>query len=176
VTGRYPSRDLHLVGERRSVLDLLQSLLVLELMNPGPELWIVSAWVSDIEVVDNRARQFGSICPEWPVAWVKLSHVLVALMTRGTTVHLCVNETDHNNHILDTLHRLAPQGDNRFVAGRAAVLHEKGILGTYFTLDGSMNLTYNGVHINDERLWFRTDPEAVAHRRLELYHRWGVNA
>lgn len=168
----YPSRDLHLVGERRSVLDLLQSLLVLELVNPGPEVWIVSAWVSDIEVVDNRARQFGTICPEWPISWVRLSQVLVSLMARGTTVNLCVNETDHNNHIITTLTSLAPDG--RFVSRRAAVLHEKGILGTNFTLDGSMNLTYNGVYVNDEHLWFRTDPEAVANRRLALYQRWGV--
>jgi len=168
----YPSRDLHLVGERRSVLDLLQSLLVLELLHPSPELWIVSAWVSDIEVVDNRARQFGTLCPEWPVSWVRLSQVLVSLMERGTTVNLCVNETEHNRHIIDTLSSLAPTG--RFVPRRAASLHEKGILGGHFTLDGSMNLTYNGVHVNDEKLWYRTDPQTIAHRRLELYQRWGV--
>jgi hypothetical protein len=168
----YPSRDLHLVGERRSVLDLLQSLMVVELLNPGKELWIVSAWVSDIEVIDNRARQFGTICPEWSIAWVRLSQVLVSLMERGTTVNLCVNQTEHNSHIIDTLKVLSPQ--DRFVARRAAVLHEKGILGTHFTLDGSMNLTYNGVHVNDESLWYRTDPQVVAHRRLELYQRWGV--
>lgn len=168
----YPSRDLHLVGQRRSVLDLLQSLLVTELLNPSPELWIVSAWVSDIEVVDNRARQFGTLCPEWPVSWVRLSQVLVSLMERGTTVNLCVNEADHNRHIIETLTPVAPP--DRFVLRRAAVLHEKGILGAHFTLDGSMNLTYNGVHVNDESLWYRTDPQAIAHRRLALYHRWGV--
>lgn len=171
---RYPSRDLHLVGERRSVLDLLQSLLVLELMNPGPELWIVSAWVSDIDVVDNRARQFGTLCPEWSINWVRLSQVLLSLMMRGTTIRLCVNESDHNGYIIEKMTTLAPLGGHRFDARKASVLHEKGILGTFFTLDGSMNLTYNGVHVNDERLWYRTDPEAVAHRRLELYQRWGV--
>lgn len=170
----YPSRDLHVVGERRTAKDLLESLLIVELMSPGPEFWIVSAWVSDIEIVDNSARQYGTLCPEWPVGPVRLSQVLLALMSRGTTVYLCTNEDSHNDAIIHTLQAASEDLPGRFVWRRAKELHQKGILGTAFVLDGSMNLTFNGVYVNDEHVIFRTDPAVVAERRLQYHARWGV--
>ena len=170
----YPERDLQVVGERRTIKDLLESLLILELMNPGPEFWIVSAWVSDIEIVDNSARQYGTLCPEWPLGPVRLSQVLLALMNRGTTVYLCTNEDSHNDALIQKLEDASADLPGRFVCKRAKELHQKGIVGSAFTLDGSMNLTYNGVYINDEHVIFRTDPAAVAERRLQHRVRWGV--
>lgn len=39
----------------REIEVLVQNLLVLEMLAPSQDLWVVSAWVSDIEVIDNRA-------------------------------------------------------------------------------------------------------------------------
>ena len=55
---------------------------------------------------------------------------------------------------------------------RAPALHEKGILTDRFTLDGSINLTYHGVHINEEHLIYRTDPQKVSEHQLVLEARW----
>ena len=36
-----------------------------ELLRPSTHLWIVSPWVSDVPLIDNRARQFGTLAPDW---------------------------------------------------------------------------------------------------------------
>jgi phosphatidylserine/phosphatidylglycerophosphate/cardiolipin synthase-like enzyme len=46
-------------------------------------------------------------------------------------------------------------------------LHSKGILLSRSMLLGSMNLTYNGIEINDESVEFVIDPEDIARTRLE---------
>lgn len=166
------SRSLHRVGTSRAVVELLQSIFVAELLSPGRRLWIVSPWVSDIAVVDNSARSFSTLCPEWPAAPVRLSAVLAALMERGTQVVLIVNETAHNDDILARLEQASSAMPGMLIRQREADLHEKGILGDHFTLNGSMNLTYNGVHVNDEYLTYDCSPAVVEQRRLELENRW----
>jgi phosphatidylserine/phosphatidylglycerophosphate/cardiolipin synthase-like enzyme len=58
---------------------------------------------------------------------------------------------------------------------QATELHQKGILGDRFSINGSMNLTYNGVYLNDEHITFRCDVASVEERRLELENRWRSN-
>lgn len=168
----HTSRDIHAVGSSRAVLDLLRSLFSLELLRPSKRLWIVSPWVSDISVLDNSARQYSTVCPEWPAAPIRLSQFLGTLMSRGTQVIVIVNETSHNEDIVRRLQVVSADITARFILIRRQELHEKGILGDRFTLNGSMNLTYKGVHINDEYLWYRCDPPSVEQRRLELENRW----
>jgi hypothetical protein len=55
--------------------------------------------------------------------------------------------------------------------------HEKGILAPGFYLEGSMNLTHNGVHVNGEKVTYHVagDPEAdarLARAYLEFNRRW----
>lgn len=42
---------------------LLQNLLVAEVLYPSSELWLISPWVTDVEIVDNRTGGFASIEP-----------------------------------------------------------------------------------------------------------------
>ena len=44
---------------RNEVRELLQSIFVSELLRPSKEIWLVSPWLSDIEVVDDTAAQIG---------------------------------------------------------------------------------------------------------------------
>lgn len=166
------TRDIHAVGASRAIPDLLRSIFAAELMRPSRRLWIVSAWVSDIHIMDNTSRQFSTICPEWPSGPVRLSTVLGALMKRGTQVILIVNATSHNEDIIARLRATSEEAGDLLTVIQSKELHEKGILGDHFTLDGSMNLTFNGVFVNDERLWYRRDRASVEQRRLELENRW----
>ena len=52
-------------------------------------------------------------------------------------------------------------------------VHEKGILADDFLLSGSMNLTFNGITVNDEHLTLRTDRASVEEWRLVLEQKWG---
>lgn len=166
------ARDIHAVGSNRAVPDLLRSIFLAELLRPSKRFWIVSAWVSDVPVVDNSARSFSTLCPEWSAGVIRLSTVLTTLMARGTQMVLIVRDEPHNAEILRIMESKAVEMQDRLVMVKSKELHEKGLLGDRFLLDGSMNLTYNGVYVNEERLWYRCDPAAIAQRRLELENRW----
>lgn len=167
-----PSRDLHGPAQSRAVRDLFQSLFIAELISPSPKLWFFFAWISDIEVIDNSARQFASIQPDWPSAPIRLSEVLRALLSRGQQVRLIIREHGHNEYFIAKLQTLkAIFGDQvRWTIEKD--FHAKGLLGADFFLSGSMNLTLNGISINGEHLILRTDPASVAEQTIELESRW----
>src|SRR5215472_12694094 len=101
-----PSRDLHGPAQSRAVRDLFQSLFAAELISPSPKLWLFFAWISDIELLDNSARQFVALEPDWPATPIRLSHVLAALLRRGASIRLIIREDGHNDHFIGRLRTL----------------------------------------------------------------------
>ena len=176
MSGSPPSRDIAASHSRDVPRDFLQSLFVCELLAPSQPLWIVSPWISDVELLDNSGRQFSALNPSWPAAPIRLSRIIETLLDRGGAVRIVVNRDPHNaefeSRISDLIERYAPSLSFR----RHADLHEKGITGEHSALDGSMNLTFNGVYRNDEHLIYRTDPAKVHERRLGLDHAWESSA
>jgi phosphatidylserine/phosphatidylglycerophosphate/cardiolipin synthase-like enzyme len=166
-------RDIHATGSPYVPADFLQSLFVAEVIRPSRRLWISSPWLSDIELIDNSARQFASICPDWPTARVRLSTIFRSLLERGAEIVIIVNQSPHNGDLLDRLAPLTRLYSKQLRTITDLNVHEKGILGDGYTLNGSMNLTYGGIKINEELLIYRTDPEMVAERRVALERRWG---
>lgn len=165
------SRDLTGPGQTRAIRDLLQSLFALELLRPSRRLWVGFGWISDIEILDNQARQFSALQPDWPAAQIRLSAVLEALANKGCEIVVLVREHKGNQAFIDKVRALGHEGI-RLVIARD--FHEKGLLGDDYVLSGSMNLTWNGVTVNDEHILLRTDPAAVAERRLQLEEKWGA--
>ena len=46
--------------------ELMQNIFVAELLNPSQKLvWIVSPWVSDVRLIDNRGGNFDIVNPDW---------------------------------------------------------------------------------------------------------------
>ncbi len=168
----YPDRGIATRGSPLVPQDFLQSLFVAELLWPSQRLWISSPWISDVELIDNTARQFSSLNPDWPAARIRLSTVLAALLERGAEVILITNLSLHNEDFLARMMPLERLYGNRLRIIKTANLHEKGISGDTFTLNGSMNLTYNGVYSNEEYLIYQCDPAQVAERRVTLEDRW----
>jgi phosphatidylserine/phosphatidylglycerophosphate/cardiolipin synthase-like enzyme len=167
----YPDRSLHTASSALVPADFLQSIFVAELLVPSRRFWISSPWISDVELIDNSGRQFSSLSPTWPADRIRLATILRTLLERGGRAAIFTNESRHNDEFVDRLTEMRTEFDGLSVA-RVATLHEKGIVADRFALDGSMNLTYNGVYVNEEYLIFRTDPAAVAERRLTLENRW----
>ena len=165
-------RDLHSANSLLVPGDFLQSLFVAELLCPSRRLWISSPWISDVELIDNTARQFATLIPDWPTARIRLVSILRTLVERGTEVVVVTNLASTNDDFVARLQTIASDFPELIRYGRAARLHEKGILGDHFTLDGSMNLTYSGVYVNEEYLIYRTDPAVVAARHVALMSRW----
>lgn len=156
----------------RHVADLLQSIFAAEILRPSSRLWIISPWISDIPVLDNRANTFSSLVPEWARSRVHLSMVLEWLLDRGTIVHVATRSNEeHNRDFVSRLESLSV-GRSGMRLHRTAELHDKGILGDGYHLAGSMNFTHSGISINDEALQFTTDPANVAAQRVAFQSRW----
>lgn len=165
-------RDLSFSTNRLVPREFLQALFTAELIFPSRRFWICSPWVTDLPLLDNSSRQLSGIEPTWPASNVKLTVVIEALVSRGARVAVIVNNSRHNDTFRQSvapIQRRFPQLFN-FVVGD--VLHEKGLHGDNFTLDGSMNFTFGGVFVNEEHLVYRTNREAVSRRLLDLDVRW----
>lgn len=168
----HPSRDLHGPAQSRAVRDLLQSLFVAELIHPSPKLWLFFAWVTDVEIIDNSAREFAALQPDWPAAPIRLSELLRALLARGSQIRLIIREEGHNEYFIARLQALKKHFDDQIKWTVHKNFHAKGLLGADYILSGSMNLTLNGISVNGEHLVFRTDLTAVAEQSIELESRW----
>lgn len=163
------SRDLTGPGQTRAIRDLLQSLFAIELLRPSRRLWIGFGWISDIEILDNQARQFSALQPDWPATQIRLSAVLEALAAKGCEVVVLVRDHVWNQSFIDKMRALSHLPIRVIIAPD---FHEKGLLGDDYVLSGSMNLTWSGVTVNDEHILLRTDPASVAERRLQLQEKW----
>lgn len=166
------SRDLHGPAQVRALRDLLQTLFVAELLSPGPRLWLTFAWISDVELLDNSARRFAAIEPDWPSAPIRLSRVLDALLARGSHVRLIIREHAHNDYFIARLQSLKAHHGDQIDWRVGKDFHAKGLLGEDFFLSGSMNLTRSGISVNGEHLTLRTDPAAIAEQAEQLELQW----
>jgi len=166
------TRDLFGPGQGTAIRDLLQSLFAAELLFPSRRLWLLFGWISDIAILDNRARQFSALQPDWPSSEIRLSSVLKTLLDRGGDIVLVLRDVKHNCEFADRLTAFQQQHPNHLRIHLAPDLHDKGILGDDFLLSGSMNLTFNGITVNDEHLTLRTDRASVEEWRMTLEQKW----
>ncbi len=154
---------------RNQLSEILQAIFAAELLCPSRELWLVSPWISDIPVLDNRDLAFTSLLPNVPAGQVQLSTALSALSNKGSTIVIVTHEGKDSDTFLDALERrVALSGDPGALRVRFRdELHAKGLVGDDFQLVGSMNFTLGGLTRNDELVTFKKDPrEAEELRRL----------
>jgi hypothetical protein len=162
---------------------LLQLLVVADLVVPSPCVWVVTPWISDIVILDNRHNRFAGFCADWEGTQVRLARVLRAFVENGTEVVLVTRPNErHNDAFREKLRQLGCLGD-----GGASVtlrdeghdnLHFKGLLTAHCFLRGSMNVTYNGLEILEEGIEFDTVGDAsgrqsIADARVWLYENYG---
>ena len=153
-----------------TIKELLQTMFVGEMMLIGKRIWIVSPWVSNVVLIDNRSGNFDTLNPEWGRKEIRLVEVLGALMTRGCHVVIVTRSLETNSAFLNSLIEIAEQNalENQLTIKMHDALHTKGILLSKSLLMGSMNLTFNGLEMNDEWIQFSIDPEDIAKTRLEF--------
>jgi len=153
-----------------TIRELLQSMFVGEMLGSGTRIWIVSPWVSNIVLIDNRSGNFDSFSPEWGRNEIRLADVLIGLMARGTEVVLVTRDLETNIPFLNLLQDATAMHaiEQQLIVQFDPLLHTKGVLLSHSLLIGSMNLTYNGLEINDEWIQFSIDPDDIATTRLEF--------
>jgi hypothetical protein len=166
-----PTRQLHSTPRRYEIPDLLQTIFAAEVLAPSSCLWLVSPWISDIPVLDNRTDAFASLEPDWARQRVRLSQALAWLGSHGSTIHVATRNDNHNHAFLEALKARA--SGRRTHIHMADQLHEKGLLGDGFYLSGSMNFTHGGISSYEEIVHYFTGPEVVAKNRIAFSKRWG---
>src|SRR4051794_12469515 len=87
----------------REVENLLQSILVAELVAPSEVVWLVSPWISDIPVLDNRTGALSGVEPTWGRRRITLVESFMALLRKGTSIVVAARADDHNQRFV---HRL----------------------------------------------------------------------
>lgn len=167
------ARDLFGPGQAVAIRDLLQSIFVAELLSPSRRLWLLFGWISDVEILDNRGRQFASLHPDWASTWIRFRAVLEAYLERGGNIALVLRDVDHNREFISKIDGLRKNYPERIKIRLDPDVHEKGILGDDFLLSGSMNLTYNGITVKSEHVTLRTDPASVEEWRMVIEEKWG---
>lgn len=158
------------------VLDLLGALFSAELVAPSRCLWLVSPWVSDVEVIDNSAGTYPALT-RFGRRRVRLAEVLCTLAADGSQVVIGTTADRHNDTFVRRLKVLGRdlRVDNAItiVVDPTGALHSKALTGDDYALTGSMNITYNGINLREEHVELRTEPEFVAQARMDAHDRFG---
>ncbi|TDT14598.1 hypothetical protein BDK89_0153 [Ilumatobacter fluminis] len=162
-------------SSREELADVLQSIFVSELLVPSKPLWIVSPWISDVQVIDNRTGNFSGLLTAMPQRWIRLGEVIEQHLGRGGSLTLATRPDDHNRVFTEFLKRRTREiGRERSLrVVMSADLHEKGILTQGVLLSGSMNLTYNGLRRLEEAVHLTDEDDALARARSAYRDRWG---
>lgn len=162
-------------ASREELADALQALFIAELLTPSTPLWIVTPWISDVVVVDNRAARFTGLLPDAPRRPIRLAETLLAQLLRGGTTVVACRPDPHNRTFTEQLAERAGEAGvgDRLLCRFAEDLHEKGVLTRHLLLSGSMNLTYNGLRRLEESILLTDDDDSVARARHAYEDRWG---
>lgn len=164
----------HSRGSSVQLVSCLSSLLALELLKPGKELYLISPWLSNMPLLDNRFGQFRALVGEENRTVLHLGNILALFAARGTQVRI--------------LYRAPVEGNTRqFVENLSNVanlecrakrdLHAKGLITSHFYVHGSMNFTYAGIKINDESVRITRDEATIWQALQEARVMWeGVGA
>lgn len=159
------------VTSQKLIRELLQMMFLGELLAPGGDrAWLVSPWISNIVLFDNRAGGFGTINPEWGKREIRLIEVMIDVMARGSAVGIATSLDEHNEPLIDALTVAAAEGGlaDKLHIVRRQHLHIKGVLLKRGLLTGSMNLTYNGLELNDEMVAYDTTAKTLAEARINF--------
>lgn len=160
-----------IVTSQNLIRELLQMMFLGEMLSPETDrVWLVSPWISNVVLFDNRAGGFSIINPEWGNREVRLIEVLTHLMARGTSLGIATSYDDHNDPLIHALTDAVEEAglSEKVCLVRRQHLHIKGVLFKRGLLTGSMNLTYNGLELNDEMVVYDTTPRALAEARINF--------
>lgn len=161
-------RTIHVNGSlgRRQFREMLSSLLASLIVTPG-SIWLVSPWVSDFDVLDNRSGEWDRINPSWGHRVVRFSELLVNCVESGCDLTLVCRDLNINKAFLSRVQ--GPLGNSKqFRSAFSNDLHAKGLLTRSWYLSGSMNFTYSGANKNDEQIQLIVSSDLISETKLEF--------
>lgn len=169
----YPTRYIYTSLRSWEITDLLQSLFLSELLKPSQAIWIASPWISDIQILDNRANQLVTLEPNWANRWVTFTDILAKLIEMGSAILIGTRNDSYNRTFVEML-KTKVQEQRKLRIIYRPTLHAKGLLCDSFFLNGSMNFTYSGITFNEEHVQLVTRPEEISTNRVTFIEKWGT--
>jgi phosphatidylserine/phosphatidylglycerophosphate/cardiolipin synthase-like enzyme len=153
------------------IRELLQLMFLSELLAPSEQIWVVSPWISDVPILDNRSGSFDVMNPEWHRREIRLSDLTLQVLTGGSRLVIVTRPDEHNLTFLDQLAERAEEGSlqDHLTLVKREHLHTKGILTEAGLLLGSMNLTFRGFELNDEVIEYDTSSQRIAEARQSFH-------
>lgn len=134
-------------------------------------IWLVSPWVSDFPVMDNRTGEWDTLDPSWGHREIGFLELLATSIIAGCSLRMAtINDGKSVGFINKLTNRLPPEADFKFL--ETENLHTKGLLTRRFFLKGSMNYTYKGAKINDEHLMLTNDNTIISEALIEFQERY----
>ncbi|MEU9577211.1 phospholipase D-like domain-containing protein DpdK [Streptomyces chilikensis] len=150
---------------------LIRTALLAQLASPGGEVWLVSAWISDVDLVDNSDGSFDYLLGEDAPPRCRLSDLLIRLARSGTAVRVVTQKVPANAVFLE---RLALEEDTAvdLKVFPDESIHAKSLVGPGWMFSGSMNFTRNGLARNKEEVTYTLDEQASAQAVVDYQHEW----
>ena len=168
-------------GSREDLADAIQNLFISELLKPSSEVWLVSPWVTDVEVIDNRTGNFLGLLPDFPKRWIRLTEVVSEIISRDALVNLVTRphnrESDNfrnEQFVSQLIARVTTDGNqDRLRTIFSENLHIEGLLTDSIFLSGSMNFTFYGLRKSEELIRITSDENEIANAKLGFRQYWG---
>ena len=133
-----------------------------------PELiWLVSPWLSDFTLLDNRSGNWDALEPAWGSREVGFNEILARAVNGGCQLRVVTRDDSKNKGFVSQLkNRLDSKVDMKILMSEP--LHTKGLLTSKFFLKGSMNYTFTGANKNDEHLTLSCDKNVISEAMIEF--------
>lgn len=133
-----------------------------------PELiWLVSPWISDFVLLDNRSGDWDALEPSWGNREIGFNEVLARAVNGGCQLKLVTRSDSKNMAFISQLkNRLNNASDLKLLM--LEPVHTKGFLTSKFFLKGSMNYTFTGANRNDEHLILTNEKNVISEAMIEF--------
>jgi hypothetical protein len=160
---------------RNEAREVLEFFFLAELLSPSRCLWIVSPWLRDVTLFDNRAGAFATLFPDLPRRELRLTDALRELMARGTRVLLVTRPPPDDGNVGRIMEEsaIASGRSSQLMVHNRPESHTKGIVGDQAAIVGSMNFTHNGLDVQIEYVQLTTDGEPLSKLQLEFASTYG---
>lgn len=140
------SRTIRSHGGTQSLKDCLSTLLSLEIIEPSQEIYLISPFLSNTPIMDNRFKQYSDLLPIVEGNFIYLSDIIKTLAWKKVKIRIICNP--ERKETKDFLKLLGSDVEIRELKNN----HEKGLVTSNFYIHGSMNFTYSGININGENV------------------------
>src|SRR5689334_10684209 len=79
---------------------IVETILLAEVLRPSGTLWIVSPWITDVVIFDNRGGAFSTLFPGVGERQIRLSEVISLLVAEGAQVVIATRRSTINDPFL----------------------------------------------------------------------------